>query len=145
MDLFCSTTTSIIMINFHKLLNLGPKSSKNKTLTKSLLKAKINFRIIAPDVAYNEINKILVVYTDQDNNIQSFYNIPSLIFINFEHLDLNHHTVFFIFTNQPENSSVRMFINDNEVNIENYNTTIKIIPFSLLDTYFNKGILNSAV
>ncbi len=133
------------MINFHKLLNLSPKSTNKKSDKNSLIKANINFRIIASDVAYNEINKILVIYTDQDNKIQSFYNIPSLIFINFDYIDLKNNTVFFIFCNQPENTSLRMFIKENEVNIDNYNTTVKVIPLSLLAEYFDKNNLNSEV
>lgn len=132
------------MINFHKLLNLSPKSKKINTNKNSLIKANINFRIIASDVSFNQINKILVIYTDQENNIQRIYNIPSLIFINFDYIDLNKQTVFFIFCNQPEDTSLRMFVNDNEVNIDNYNTIVKTIPYSLLSDQFNNN-LNSAV
>ena len=131
------------MINFHKLLNLSPKPKKANINT--LIKANIKFRIIASDVAYNEINKILVIYTDQENKIQSFYNIPSLIFINFDYIDLKNNTVFFIFCNHPENTSLRMFINENEVNLDNYNTTVKVIPLSLLAEYFDKNNLKPAV
>jgi hypothetical protein len=125
------------MINFHKLLNLGPKDSTPPS-KETLLKAKIDFRINASDVSYNEINKVLVVYTNEENNVKSLYNIPSLLFLNFEYLDLNNHTVLFVFTNDPENTSVRMFINNNEVNAANYKTVIKIISFELLDSYFDK-------
>lgn len=132
------------MINFHKLLNLSPKSKKINTNKNTLIKANINFRIIASDVSFNQINKILVIYTDQENNIQRIYNIPSLIFINFDYIDLNKQTVFFIFCNQPEDTSLRMFVNDNEVNIDNYNTIVKTIPYSLLNDQFDNN-LNSAV
>ena len=132
------------MINFHKLLNLSPKSKKINTNKNSLIKANINFRIIASDVSFNQINKILVIYTDQENNIQRIYNIPSLIFINFDYIDLNKQTVFFIFCNKPEDTSLRMFVNDNEVNIDNYNTIVKTIPYSLLNDQFDNN-LNSAV
>lgn len=126
------------MINFNNIFNLRKTTKLNSENQKELIRAKIEFRIIASDVAYNEINKLLVFYTDQDNNIKTAYNIPSLIFINFDYLDILKPTVLFIFSNQPELTSVRMFINDNEVEIDQYNITVKVIPFNLLNDYIDK-------
>lgn len=126
------------MINFNNIFNLRKTTKLNSENQKELIRAKIEFRIIASDVAYNEINKLLVFYTDEENNIKSAYNIPSLIFINFDYLDILKPTVLFIFSNQPELTSLRMFINDNEVEIDQYNITVKVIPFNLLNDYIDK-------
>lgn len=131
----------IKMINFNNIFNLRSTNKIDSDNKKELIRAKIEFRIIASDVAFNEINKLLVFYTDQDNNIKTAYNIPSLIFINFDYLDLLKPCVLFIFSNQPEVTSVRMFINDSEVEIDKYNIVVKVIPFNLLNEYVDKSTI----
>jgi hypothetical protein len=123
------------MINFLRKIGFQTNTNFHTHSIPSRINAKINFKIKANDIDSNEINKILVIYTDEEGNLKSFYNIPSLIFIHFNYLDLNQSTIFIIFSNNLHNISLEMDINNNEVDMHKYPIITKIISFDLLDDY----------
>lgn len=130
------------MITFNNIFNLRKTNKSEPNSEVELVRAKIEFRIIASDVVYNEINRLLVLYTDENQNIQTVYNIASLIFLNFDYIDKTKPTVFFIFSKQIEDTSIRMFVNDNEVNLDDYNIIIKVVPYELINKYSNLNTAN---
>lgn len=133
------------MFKIFKYFKFIQSHSKIQEPEKSNLKSNIDFKILAPDVYNSEINMVLVIFSDEQNNFKSIYNVPSLIFINFGNIDLNNQKVFLIFAKNPADTSIKILVDNNEVDVCKTKFIINVLPFNLLDNYFNRIIIKSEV
>ena len=89
---------------------------------------QITFIIKAPDVFGDIINKVLIIYFDGDQLINTIYNIPSLIHIDISKTSQEEPIIIFYYSDYSEEVSFQMSINGIEVNSKYYNVLFKIIP-----------------
>ncbi len=119
------------MLNKIKLY-LSKKTNKKN----NLIGKKIEIKFIAPDTNDNKINKILVLFTNSNNKYRSYYNIPSLIFLEIDYWDIENKSSILIYSEFPDLINVKIFINDIESTPENLNIDILSINIELIREHF---------
>lgn len=134
-----------IMTLYENMINifLNYFSNRKKIKKHTLLGKKIEIRFIAPDIVENNINKILVVFTNSKNLSKSYYNIPSLIFLDIDYWDIEHKSTISIYSDFPELIDVKMYIENFETMLEKYNIDVLRVNIELIREHLIPNLTSS--